>query len=334
MHEAGPAGELRHEGDLPHSGYGQTWAKTILMGEHSVVYGHPALALPLRDLKMQAWVTPVSQGSEPMLKALDYEGPLEASGDRFAGLRRALEVTLDFVEQKGYGPRAEHGFSIRTVSDFPAGRGLGSSAAAAGAVIHAILDAYDAMVRVSREQLLSLTNQAEIVTHGHPSGLDAATTSGQDPVLFDHGNMEEISLHGSGYLVIADTGVAGSTKEAVEGVRSSYEKDPARIGGILSSLGDQASAAIKDLESGAMSRLGGRMDQAQILLDSLNVGHPTLDRLVGVARSCGALGAKLTGGGLGGCMLALAPDAACADRIRAGLTDQGATEVWIHQMAA
>ncbi|AKV55840.1 mevalonate kinase [Bifidobacterium actinocoloniiforme DSM 22766] len=311
---------------LPHEGYGRTWAKAILIGEHSVVYGHPALALPLHSLRMQAWAAPATEGEEPQLSALDYEGPLAGSGERFGGLRRAVEVTLNYLGTTGQG------FHIRTESDFPAGRGLGSSAAASGAVVRALLDAYDAAV--SDEDILRLTNQAEQVTHGHPSGLDAATTSGQGPVRLEQGAMRTVRPRGAAYLVIADTGVAGSTKEAVEGVRGRLEADPDGVGRLMDELGNQAAAAIADLEAGRMEPLGDHMNQAQELLDALQVGHPTLDKLVQEARSNGALGAKLTGGGLGGCMLALAADGDDADRIGQALKAQGAQQVWVHRLVA
>ncbi|RBP98949.1 mevalonate kinase [Bifidobacterium xylocopae] len=311
---------------LPREGYGRTWAKTILIGEHAVVYGHPALALPLHSLRMQAWARPAAQGEESSLRALDYEGPLAGSGDRFGGLRRAVAVTLDYLGHP------DQGFDIRTQSDFPAGRGLGSSAAASGAVVRALLDAYD--VEASDDRILELTNQAEKVTHGHPSGLDAATTSGQDPVRLEHGHMRTVRPQGAAYLVIADTGVAGSTKEAVEGVRDRLEADPDGVGRLMDALGEHADRAIADLEAGRMEPLGAHMNRAQELLDDLQVGHPTLDRLVEAARAEGALGAKLTGGGLGGCMLALAADDGDADRIGAALKEQGALQVWVHQLVA
>ncbi|BDR52249.1 mevalonate kinase [Bombiscardovia nodaiensis] len=322
-HRAGAAQKGLNE---PREGYGQTWAKTILIGEHSVVYGHPALALPLHELKMQAWAAPAAPDETPRLHALDYDGPLEQSGERFGGLRRAVEVTLKFLGHSGQG------FHIRTVSDFPAGRGLGSSAAASGAVVRALLDAYQ--VDASQEDILNLTNEAEKITHGHPSGLDAATTAGEQPVELSAGNMRSVQPHGAGYLVIADTGVAGSTKEAVEGVRSRLQADPDGVGQLLDSLGQEAQEAIGDLEEGQMEPLGEHMNQAQDLLNALQIGHPQLDHLVEAARSEGALGAKLTGGGLGGCMLALAADEESADRISQALKDSGAKQVWAHQLVA
>ena len=114
-------------------GQGRTWAKAILLGEHSVVYGHPAVAVPLHDLQMQATATPVSGPST--LNSLGYHGPMDESGSHFACVVRAFDAAREFAGCPGQC------FEITTHSDFPHERGLGSSAAAAGAVIRAVLDA-------------------------------------------------------------------------------------------------------------------------------------------------------------------------------------------------
>lgn len=364
---------------MVHMGYGETWAKVILMGEHSVVYGYPAVAAPLLSLKMRAWVTPVSRtqgdikngfdtvkkrnqavmdskapqtvisdfrhsiddsssslqeqasfasSSKPRvgtLKALNYEGSLSDAGSRFGGLERAVKVATEFA---GY-PRLA--FDVVTDSSFPAGRGMGSSAASAGAVIRAILDACD--VKTSERQILKLTNEAEVITHGNPSGLDAATTCSRDLVAFESGEMQKMSVDMPAYLVIADSGIAGSTREAVGNVHKEDERDHAHVKSIMDELGELARASETDLELGTVAMLGKRMNLAHGLLNELNVSHPLVNHLVQAARAAGASGAKMTGGGLGGCLIALAADAQTAKNIKRTLLQEGAREVWIHSLA-
>ncbi|MCI1219108.1 MAG: mevalonate kinase [Bifidobacterium sp.] len=294
------------------------------MGEHSVVYGYPAVAVPLKTLKMRAWASSTGRSGRNTLRALGYYGPMLQAPAQFGGLMRAIQVAKDFAGC------CECGFDIITRSDFPAGRGLGSSAAASGAVIRAVLDACG--IKAGAAQLAALTNEAETVTHGHPSGLDTVTTSGQHPVLFTHGDMRRVSVNTPAYLVIADSGVAGSTKEAVDGVRGQYEHDRLRVAPILKDLGALAQQSAEDLKQGGLDSLGLRMDAAHRLLSELHVSHPIVDALVRAARSRGALGAKLTGGGLGGCIIALAPDVLSAQRIRHALLAAGAPSAWVHPL--
>ena len=134
-------------------GHGRTWAKAILLGEHSVVYGHPAVALPLHDLQMRATAAPVHGPSR--LRCLDYCGPIDRAGPRFACIARAFEAAREF------SGCLDLSFEITTRSDFPHERGLGSSAAAAGAIIRAVLDA--CRCDVSTSELFALTQTAERV---------------------------------------------------------------------------------------------------------------------------------------------------------------------------
>ena len=310
----------------PHSpareGHGRTWAKAILLGEHSVVYGHPAVAVPLHDLRMRATATPVPGPSQ--LHSLGYHGPMDASGPRFACVVRAFEAAREFSGCLGQS------FEVTTHSDFPHERGLGSSAAAAGAVIRAVLDACGR--QASREELFALTQTAEKVAHGRPSGLDAAATCSPAPIRFQGGQMHQLSQHiDHAYLLIADSGVHGSTRQAVGGLRQRYEQDPQGIGPLIANLGALAHTGITAMDRGDAPALGAAMDQAHGVLAELGLSLPVLDHLTGAARAAGALGAKLTGGGLGGCVIALAGDQD-AERVRSALGHAGAPATWAYRM--
>lgn len=305
-------------------GRGHTWAKAILLGEHSVVYGHPAVAVPLRDLRMRATATPINGPSR--LRCLDYEGPLTGSGERFGGVAQAFEAAREFAGLP------QQSFIITTRSDFPHERGLGSSAAAAGAIIRAVLDACGRPA--TAEELFALTQRAEAVSHGRPSGLDAAATCAPGPLRFQAGEMRPVSQRIEGaHLVLADSGVHGSTRQAVTGLRERYEEQTEAVGPLIAELGALARAAVTALENGDAPALGTAMDRAHEALASLGLSLPVLESLTGAARQAGALGAKLTGGGLGGCVIALADGPQPAERIGSALLDAGATAVWTHRMS-
>lgn len=304
-------------------GRGRTWAKVILLGEHSVVYGHPAVALPLHDLRMRATAVPVPGPSR--LCSLDYRGPIDRSGPRFACVARAFDKAREFSGRLGQS------FEITTRSDFPHARGLGSSAAASGAVIRAVLDA--CRRDASADELFALTQMAERLAHGNPSGLDAAATSSSSPIRFQGGRMRPVSQRiAHAHLVIADSGVQGSTREAVSGLRRRYEQDAEGTGPLIDGLGALARTAITALHDGDAPALGEAMNRAHTVLAGLDLSLPVLDRLVGAARRAGALGAKLTGGGLGGCVIALTGSEGAADRVRSALRRAGAPAAWTHRM--
>ena len=304
-------------------GHGRTWAKAILLGEHSVVYGHPAVAMPLHDLQMRATATPMTGPS--MLRSLDYSGPMGDSGPGFACIARAFEVAREF------SGRMDQSFEIVTTSDFPHERGMGSSAAAAGAVIRAVLDACGR--EASADELFALTQMAEQVAHGRPSGLDAAATSSPSPIRFQGGQIRPLAQRIEGArLVIADSGVHGSTREAVGGLRERYENDPDNIGPRINRLGALTQNAIMALDQADAPALGVAMDEAHAVLTELSLSLPILDDLTEAARSAGALGAKLTGGGLGGCVIALVTGESATRRVRAALEQAGAPETWSYRM--
>lgn len=303
-------------------GHGRTWAKTILMGEHSVVYGHAAVAFPLHALEMRATVTPIDGPST--LASLDYDGPLSEAGPRFAPVVRAFEAAREFTGG------LEQSFAIETSSDFPHERGLGSSAASAGAIIRAVLDAFGR--QATDAEVLALTNLAEQVAHVRPSGLDAATTTSDLPIRFQSGEMRALSQQVSGVLVIADSGIHGSTRDAVAGLRERYEAAPDAVGPRINRLGALTQAAIEALDAGDAAALGTAMDAAHAVLAELGISIPALDGLTRAARDAGALGAKLSGGGLGGCVIALAATDTDAEAVRAALLEAGAAQTWTYQM--
>lgn len=358
------------------TGYGETCAKVILFGEHSVVYGHSAVALPLKNLRMRATViaddcgsalpasrlnpasclkpnsqsaqtqsaqtlspqtqstqtqspqtqSPQTQSTLPFdsritLSCLGFTGKLSEIPPRFSSIRAAIHAALEFV---GWNGESLH---VTTESDFPPERGLGSSAAAAGAVIRAILDYYGA--RASDDELFALTQAAERVAHGRSSGLDATATSASWPVRFKRGEFSRMDICMRAWLVLADSGCKGMTRETVEALRAKLDAHPSEVGAQLDDLGAIAVEAEDDLALGRAENMGARMNRAHKILADLGVSTPQLDKLVRAACEHGALGAKLTGGGGGGCVIALTDSADAAERVSAALRNAGARGTWI-----
>ena len=332
-------------GNCARSGYGETCAKVILFGEHSVVYGYSAIALPLKNLRMRATVTgrdlageenagcetadstiPLNSDSRITLSCLDFNGKLSEVPPRFSSVRTAIHAALEFAGRVG------DSLHVVTESNFPPERGLGSSAASAGAVIRAILDYYK--IRASENEIFALTQSAERVAHGRSSGLDATATSASWPVHFSSGEFSRMEINMRAWLILADSGCKGMTRVTVDALRARMDEQPDAVKNKLDELGAIANQAADDLALGRAADMGARMTRAHRILADLGVSTPQLDKLVRAALDHGALGAKLTGGGGGGCVIALADTEAAAEQVSAALREAGACGTWIMDLSA
>ncbi len=324
-------------GNCARAGYGETCAKVILFGEHSVVYGYSAIALPLKNLRMRATVTGcdlsgdetfihLNSDSRITLSCLDFNGKLSKVPPRFSSVRTAIHAALEFAGHVG------DSLHVATESNFPPERGLGSSAASAGAVIRAILDYYK--ISASENEIFELTQSAERVAHGRPSGLDATATSASWPVRFSSGEFSRMEINMRAWLILADSGYKGMTRVTVDALRSRMDAQPDAVKNQLDELGAIANQAAEDLALGRAADMGARMTRAHRILADLGISTPQLDELVRTARDHCALGAKLTGGGGGGCVIALADTEDAAEQVSTALRAAGARGTWIVDLSA
>ncbi|MCL1871908.1 MAG: mevalonate kinase [Promicromonosporaceae bacterium] len=304
-------------------GIGSAHAKAILLGEHSVVYGAPAIALPVPALTVGAAAQRVA-GSGRLSTAL-YDGPAATAPAAVGSTVAAVRATLAALGDTAAGAGLDD-VDVRVDSAIPAGRGLGSSAAVAAAVADAVANAFGRPLDAAQRHHVIM--ESERIAHGTPSGLDARTVVSSRPVWFHERLAEDLPVGAPGALVLADTGSAAATLDAVAGVRTLRQRTPGSVDATIDALARLTAAARTDLAFGDLAAVGAAMDQAHALLSTLGVSSPALDHLVAHARRAGALGAKLTGGGRGGCVIALADDADAARRIALSLRDAGAPAAW------
>ncbi len=287
--------------------------KVVLFGEHAVVYGRPAVAVPLSQTRAHADVVAAPRGAGLRVIATDLGREVRVTQE-MAGDPLAMIVLLALR-------RLEVACCDKTItvhSELPAARGLGSGAAVSVAIARA-LAAYVGRA-FSPQALADLAFETEKVYHGSPSGMDNTVIAFEQPIYFIKGQPAVPLSPGAPItLIVADTGVVSSTREAVAGVRRAWEAEHGRYEAWFDACGRIATAGRVALEAGDRARLGALMDENQTVLEQIGVSSPELERLIGAARAAGARGAKLCGAGRGGNMIALvepATVAAVAESVR------------------
>jgi mevalonate kinase len=296
----------------PKPALGRAPGKLIVVGEHAVVHGRPAIAVPFFAVGVVAEAIPVP-GAVRVTS--------ERGGAGLAGLTRTAEAALVAV---GAAPA---NLSVHIQSTIPVGAGLGSSAATAVAVARAAAGVFGHTLPATL--LRGLAHIAEREAHGRPSGLDVEAVMAEGPILFTAG--EEPTLVATGFRpcwVVADSGRPRDTRSAVEAV-SAWLATAGDAGlQVLDGLAHEAGVAARALGAGDARGLGAALDRAHEALQALGVSDAGLDQLVVAARGAGALGAKLTGAGRGGCVVALAPDSLTAEAIAAAWRRTGVAAVY------
>lgn len=277
-------------------GSGAASGKVILLGEHAVVYGQPALACPVL---LETTVSVRAADGPLSLKLPTQQEPALWAALEDGRLRAALEQALGLFDL----PHA--GVTLEIQSALPMGRGLGSSAALSIALLRA-LSAYTER-HLTESQLLEAGLKLETCFHGTPSGLDHTCAALAKPLLFTRSpwSVTPITLKDRAWLLLMDSGGERSTAALVAGVRARLAEAPSLYQPRIEAIGRLVREGREALEAGDWVRLGACMQQNQVELEILGVSTPGLERLIRVALDAGALGAKLTGAGGGGMAVAL-----------------------------
>ncbi|OOC03238.1 mevalonate kinase [Amycolatopsis azurea DSM 43854] len=295
----------------------------MLLGEHAVVYGAPAVAIPVPALPVEAsaaWSGSLARQDEISLltTAVVDTSVLTLGTD---GLHRLISAF-----RKIAGVRETAWVDVCVDCEIPFGRGLGSSAAHARAVVLALGELFGR--QLDDRAIFDLVQIAENVAHGNASGVDAAAVGSPVPILFSDRVAERLSVGFDGVVVVADSGVAGKTKDAVELLRQRFERAPESRMDFMGRSADLTYAAVKELTEGRARDFGSSLTAAHELLRGMGLSTDLIDRLVDVALDAGSLGAKITGGGLGGCAIALARGLETAGMIARRLEEAGAVRTW------
>jgi mevalonate kinase len=266
------------------SGAGFGRGKVILLGEHAVVHGEPALAGALaRGVRAVAAPGPAQLRVAPW--------GVEARPGGAAPVDRAFAAMLAAT---GAGA-----VTVTAEAEIPVSAGLGSSAALAAAVARAL--------SADATRIEDAVAASERVFHGNPSGIDAAMALGGGFGRFTRAGGLARFAAAPVRICIANTGRRRDTGALVAGVGARLAERPAETGALLRSIGTLVDEGVAALRDGRLADLGAVMDRNQSALAELGVSCPELEAACALARAAGALGAKLTGAGGGGCVVALAP---------------------------
>ena len=289
---------------------GTACGKVILLGEHAVVYGVPAIAVGI-DRGARASAVPIESGSGAGVSVLRVNGwnatvrEDEVEHDLARAFRALLRAARDDIPSLGAQ-------AVEVEADLPPGGGLGCSAAMGVAIARA-LDP-----RAPDEALQSRAMAWERVFHGNPSGVDAAVSARGGCLFFRKGEaLEPVRARGALHLCVGHCGVASSTRTMVDAVASLRARRPEIVAKTFEGIRALVSNARLAIEAGDRFALGRLMDLNQMLLSGLYVSTPEIEQMCALARAAGALGAKLTGAGGGGSVVALVPTATVADAVLA-----------------
>jgi len=310
--------------------------KIILVGEHAVVYGQPAIAVPVWETQATATITDQPAGSGCLLIApqINLHTRLNIPDKIGEALQLVTRLTLQELSQQGLELPADPDWQIELESQIPIASGLGSGAAICAALVRAIYT--HVQQPVDPRTVSQIVYQSEQLYHGTPSGIDNTVIAYGMPLWFIRNERTEptMDIFKPKYpftIVIGDSGIASPTKEAVGQVRQAWQKDPETYNQAFAAMGQIARAARAALETGDLVLLGQLFGQNQLWLDQLGVSSPELERLITTARKAGALGAKLSGSGKGGNMIALVNDDT-QQAVAHGLMAAGARRVIITQI--
>jgi mevalonate kinase len=303
-------------------GSGKGYGKTILFGEHFVVYGLPSIASALgaftvadvKVVKGSGWSVNDQRPATPGYKEQKYSEAMQSIANVIKHLR------VDVESQR---------LEISFAGDLIAASGVGASAAQCTSLARALNETFS--LNLDDEKINEAAFEGEKAYHGTPSGIDNAASTYGGLIWFvknlgsGKNTIDLLRMPRKMLIVLANSGVTASTAEVVADVRRFKEENPERFQNTLSEYGRLAESARKALLEGDIATVGGLMNQNHKLLQQITVSGEVNDELVDVALENGAVGAKLTGTGRGGLVIGLAEDEGAQEKVARAIEERGYT---------
>lgn len=316
-------------------GRGHGFGKVILFGEHFVVHGIPSIASAI-DSRTEAVVERVSQGKLPPPSGkegsmagdgwvMDDNRPANPSYKTTKSDQQKRSVELVF-EAAGFDPKKSP-VKISLGGDLIAVGGVGASAAVCVAIARALNEEF--RLGFDDDKINAIAFIGDSAYAGTPSGIDNTASTYGGLIWFvknikgGQNTMALIKLKSPLRIVMGNTLLTANTEAAVAGVKKRKAEQPEKYGKIFESAHRLVLRARDALNAYDIKLIGQLMDENHKLLQDVEVSHPKLDELVGMARKNGASGAKMTGGGLGGYMVALTPTEEVQNKVARAMEDAG-----------
>ncbi|MFX0025578.1 MAG: mevalonate kinase [Candidatus Hermodarchaeota archaeon] len=280
--------------------------KVILLGEHAVVYGFPAIAMAI-TLRSTCTIESVNQGIRLILK--DYNSDfnyrdLNQLKKEIPFNFRQISLILDII-RNNYNIDSLN-IKITLGSQILSGSGLGSSASVAAALITALNTFYD--LKLEKSGISNLAYKMEQITHGTPSGIDNTVCTHGNLIFFKEGLFHFVNVFTDFSLLITYSNIEHNTKQAILNIKKFKEEQPSLTNKIFKKIGFYTEIGRKKLINGNLKGLGKIMNQNQNLLERLHLSNDSISEIISIGLNNGAYGSKITGAGLGGCVITLASD--------------------------
>ena len=303
--------------------YATAPGKIILCGEHAVVYGKPAIALPVTQVRTKTTILAKPAAIPGKVQIIAPCINLNTSMNELTE-EHPLRKTIALVEQELH-INALPACEIRITTTVPLGAGLGSSASVTVSLARALSNFLGQPL--PDDSINRITYEVEKIHHVTPSGIDNTVITYGAPILFQKGNpIEFLDILNGFNLVIADSGTASSTAEMVEGVRERWQEDKAKYDRMFERIASVTTQVYEALCNGNLENNGVLLTENHQLLREIGVSTPVLDQMVNAALEAGASGAKLSGGGGGGNIIAVVLPGS-VDRVSAALFGSGARNI-------
>jgi mevalonate kinase len=276
--------------------------KIILLGEHAVVYGRKAIAIPVHQVQARAAIFPLIKDPPGTIRlfspAIHLDTDMVALPENHP-IRRVIELTLLEL-----GIKRVPALQVRISSTIPVAGGMGSGAAVSVAVIRAVSNFLGKSIQ--NEAVSTIAFEVEKIHHGTPSGIDNTVIAFARPVLYQKGQpIQPFEVGKKLTFLIAGTGIRASTADVLQFVRDRRSENKGTYENLFDQINILVGQALDSLTVGDEEFIGRWMTENHALLQQMGVSCPELDKLVDTACTYGAYGAKLSGAGKGGNMIAL-----------------------------